>query len=67
MGREYSHWIDLRLISHMKAVMFKIYLTKVRCFVKTDDFDVSTEIQKGPAAPQPICWVKTEEEGVELT
>ena len=29
MGREYFHWIDLRLISLMEAVIFKIYLTKI--------------------------------------
>ena len=34
MGREYSHWIDLTLISHMEAVIFKIDLTNIPCWSK---------------------------------
>ena len=69
-GREYSHWIDLTLNSHFEAVISEIYRTKVR-FLSKSTFLGSTKrskkVQKGPAAPKPICWVKTKEEGVELT
>ena len=57
-GREYSHWIDLTLNSHFEAVISEIYRTKVR-FLSKSTFFGSTKrfkkVQKGPAAPKPIC------------
>ena len=68
-GREYSHWIDLTLNSHFEAVISEIYLTKIHCLSKST-FSGSTKrsnkVQKGPAAPKPICLVKQKEERVEL-
>ena len=60
-GREYSHWIDLTLNSHFGAVIPESYRTKVRCMSKST-FWGKKRCQKrsrGPAAPKPICWVKT--------
>ena len=34
-GREYSHWIDLTLNSHVEAVVSEIYRTKVRFLSKS--------------------------------
>ena len=58
MGREQSHRIDLRLISHMEAVILKIYLTKVILLSKSTFLTSnkrSRKVKKGPAAPKPIC------------
>ena len=38
VGQECSHWIDLRLVSHMEAVISKIYLTKVHFLLKLTFF-----------------------------
>ena len=45
MGREYSLWIDLRLIKHMEVVILKNYLTKVS-FLSKSTFLTSTKRSK---------------------
>ena len=65
--REYSHWIDLTLNSHLEAVISEIYRTKIRCLSKSTLLGSTKKVQKGPAAPKPICLVNKKEEGVELT
>ena len=65
-GREYSHWIDLTLNSHVEAVISEIYRTKFRFLSKSTflgSSKISKKVQTGPAAPTPICWVKQKEEG----
>ena len=59
MGREYSHWIDLTLSSHMEAVISKIYLTKVpllsnSMFLRSKTS--SKKLQKDPTTQKPMFW-----------
>ena len=69
MGREYSHWIDLRLISHMEVVILKIYLTKIHVLSKPTFVDVKQKyknVQKGPEPNKPILLAKNKLEGLDL-
>ena len=50
--REYSHWIDVTLNSHIKGVVSEIYRTKVRCLSKSTLVG-QQKIQKGTKAPKP--------------
>ena len=47
MGREYFHWVDLRLIKPMEVVIEKLYLAKNCFFIKMDVFDVNKNLNKG--------------------
>ena len=65
IGREYSHWIDLRLISHMEVVIYKNLSHQTPIFIKSDVFGVTSKsknVQKGPAAPTPF-FCKNKREG----
>ena len=69
-GREYSHWIDLRLNSHFEAVIPESVRTKVRFMSKSTFFGQKRcpkRSKNGPVAPTPICWVKTKGERADLT
>ena len=67
MGWEYLHWIDLRLIKLMEAVISKIYLTK-NPFLSKQTFlgskKRSKNVQKGPTAPTQISWTNKKSKGV---
>ena len=62
--------MDLTLGIHFEAVIPESYRTKVRLMSKSTFFGstkVSKKIQKGPAAPRSIWWVKQKEERADLT
>ena len=57
MGREYSHWTDLTLISPLEAVISKHLSHQNQMFVKPmflTSRQMSKKVQKDPAAPTPI-------------
>ena len=59
MGREYSHWIDLRLIKLMDAVISKIYLTKLPCLSKRTFLGSNKRVNKrykNVQRPQNQCF-----------